>query len=161
METNSFTPTFGSALRENILVLIGLIVGVPVLMLARSAAHPGMTITWAVMSGLIGGTVLFLIYTIRFFLRVPKEVVISEDELLLRWRKGPVTSVPWVNVRRAVFRARWGYRWKFYLDGSAPTLWGDGFSATTWERMSDLIEAQFSARNIPIEKYDAYGKRVA
>jgi hypothetical protein len=161
METKSFTPRFRTALFENVLVLVGMIIGVPLALLARSGSHRGMTITFAITWGLIGGAVAFLFYTVRFFMRAPKEIVVSQDELLLRWRNGSETRVLWSAVRRAVFRARWGYHWKFFLDGSASILLDDGLSATIWERISDLVEAQLNARKVPIERYDAYGKRVA
>lgn len=161
MKTDTFTPTFASALLENVFVFVGMVIGVPVILLARSWAHPGMTIAYAVTAGLVGGILSLLYYTIRFVLRVPKNVFVSESELLLRWRNGTETRVRWDDVRRAVFRARWGYRWKFFMDDSAPILWGDGLSAVTWEQMSDLVVKQLSARDVPMEKYDVYGKRVA
>lgn len=160
METDDFTPTFAAALLENVIVLIGMIIGVPAVMLARSGSHPGMTVSYAVITGLIGGVLLFLYYTVRFVLRVPKKVVVSESALLLQWRNGTEARVGWDEVRRAVFRQRWGYRWKFFLGQSTPILWGDGFSAETWERMSALIVTQLSARGVPLEKYDLSGKRV-
>lgn len=161
MKTETFTPTFAAALLENVLVFIGMIVGVPVAMLSRGGSHPGMTVAYGVKWGLVGGIIAFLYYTMSFILRVPRTVVVSDDRLLLRWRNGTETPVRWEDVRRAVFRARWGYRWKFFLDGSAPILWGDGLSAATWEQISDLVVAHLSARNVPMEKYDAYGKRIA
>ena len=160
MKTDSFTPSFISALLENVIVLIGIVIGAPIVMLSRKATHPGMTMAYALKAGLIGGVIWFLYYTVRFVLRVPGEIIVSEDDLLLRWRNGTETRVRWDDVRRAVFRVRWGYRWKFFLDDARPILWGDGFSAATWERMSDLVEAQLTARSVPMEKYDLYGKRV-
>jgi hypothetical protein len=161
MQTDTFTPTFASALFENVIAFVGMFICVTVIMLARSWAHPGMTIAYAVISGLVGGIVFFLCYTVRFVLRVPKKVSISESELLLQWRNGTETHVRWDDVRRAVFRVRWGYRWKFFLDDSSSILWGDGLSAVAWERMSDLVVAQLSARSVPMEKYDLDAKRVA
>jgi hypothetical protein len=165
MQTDTFTPTLASALLENLVVFIGMVIGVPAtLMLTKSWSHPGnpgMTIAYSVTAGLVGGIVFFLYYTVRFVLRVPKEVSISESELLLQWQNGTETHLRWDDVRRAVFRVRWGYRWKFFLDDSASILWGDGLSAVTWERMSDLVVAQLSARSVPMEKYDLDGKRVA
>ncbi|HKQ37757.1 MAG TPA: hypothetical protein VJ063_06735 [Verrucomicrobiae bacterium] len=161
MKTDTFTPRFASALLENVIVLIGITVGTPIAMLSRKASHPGMTVAYAVKAGLIGGVLSLLFYTVRFVLRVPRTIIISESDLLLRWRNGKETRVRWDDVRRAVFRERWGYRWKFFLDDSTPILWGDGFSAATWEQMSDLVVAQLSARSVPMEKYDLYGKRAA
>ena len=46
------------------------------------------------------------------------------------------------------------------MAGSAPILWGDGFSAATWEQMSNLVVAQLRARNVPMEQYDVDGKRL-
>lgn len=160
VKTRSFTPRFASALLENVVVCIGMVVLTPMLLLARSASHPAMTARSAIIAGLIGGVVALLFYTGLFFRRAPKEAVLDENELLLRWRNGSETRVPWDKVRRAVFRARWGYRWNFFLDASAPILWGDGFSVTAWEQMSDFVEAQLNARSVPIEKFDAYGKRI-
>ena len=161
METETFTPGFAAALLENMVVSLGIVIIVPIIMLARSGAHRGMTIAYAVGTGLIAAILLLLYYTIRFLVRVPKQIAISESGLLFGWRNGAETAVRWDDVRRAVFRARWGYRWKFFLDDSSPILWGDGFSAVTWEKMSDLVEAQLGARNVPMEKYDPYGKRVS
>jgi hypothetical protein len=160
METDSFTPTFASALLENVIVFIGIVIAVPAVMLARSWSHPGMTAAYAVIAGLAGGILLFLYYTARFVLRVPGKVLVSETALLLQWRNGTETSVRWEAIKRSVFRQRWGYRWKFFLGDSAPILWGDGFSDATWERMSGLIETQLNSRGVPIEKYDLSGKRV-
>src|SRR5437016_4535525 len=98
MKTDSFTPTFASALLENVMVFIGILIGVPVVMLARSASHRGMTVGYAVIVGLVGGILLFLFYTIRFVLRVPRNILISESEVLLRWRNGTETSVRWEDV---------------------------------------------------------------
>lgn len=160
MKTDTFTPTFASALLENVIVFIGVVIGVPAVMLARSWSHPGMPLAYAVIAGLVGGVVLLLYYTTRFILRVPRKVLVSESALSLQWRNGAETRVSWDDVRRAVFRQRWGYRWKFFLDESAPILWGDGFSAETWEQMSGLLEAQLNGRGVPIEKYDLSGQRV-
>jgi hypothetical protein len=160
MKTDTFTPTFASALLENLIVLIGIVIGVPAVMLARSWSHPGMTVAYAVITGLVGGVVLFLYYTVRFVLRVPGKVLVSDTALLLQWRNGTETRVGWDDVRRAVFRQRWGYRWKFFLDESAPILWGDGFSEETWEQMSGLVVAQLNARGVSMEMYDLSGKRV-
>jgi hypothetical protein len=160
MKTDSFTPSFTSALLENVIVFIGLVIGVPVVMLARGSSHPGMTLTYAVIAGLVGGVVLFTYYTVRFVLRVPRNVLVSESALVLHWRNGSDTQIGWDHVQRAVFRQRWGYRWKFFLGESAPILWGDGFSAETWDRMSALILAQLSARSVAIETYDLSGRRV-
>jgi hypothetical protein len=160
MNTNTFTPSFTSALLENIIVFLGIVIGTPVVLLSRSASHRSMTIGHAITAGLIGGVLLLLFYTARFVWRVPKTVVVSESDLLLRWRNGSETRMGWDGVRRAVFRVRWGYRWKFYRDDSAPVLWGDGFSAATWEQMSSLIEAQLTTRGVPMEKYDLSGRRV-
>ena len=161
MQTDTFTPTFTSALLENIVVCAGIVIGAPVIILARSGSHHSTTIASAVTAGVVGGILSLLYYTVRFVFRVPGQVIVSESDLLLRWRNGKETRVRWDDVRRAVFRARWGYRWKFFLDDSAPILWGDGFSAATWEQMSDKVVAQLSARSVPMEQYDAYGKRVA
>lgn len=160
METYTFTPTFASALRENVIVFVGMAVLGPLILLGRSWAHRGMTIVYMVTSGLVGGILGFLYYTVRFFLRVPRKVIVSESELLLHWRNGTETRVPWDEIQRAVFRVRWGYRWKFFLGDSAPILFGDGFSAVTWERITDSVVAQLRARNVPIEAYDLSGKRV-
>lgn len=160
MKAETFTPSFGNALRENLVVSIGMVAVVPVVMIARGASHPGLTLLYALMTGLIGAVVLFLYYTVRFLLRVPKQVILSETGLVLVWRNGTETRVPWDDVHQAVFRVRWGYRWKLYLANSAPILWGDGFSTATWEEMSDLVVTQLAARNIPMERYDLSGSRV-
>lgn len=160
MKTDTFIPSLKWVLLENVLVFVGIAVGTPIAMLSRIWSHPGMTIRFAVVWGFVAAILSVLYYTARFLFRVPVKIVVSESEVIFSWRSKTETRVRWDDVRRAVFRKRWGYRWKFFLDDSTRILWGDGFSAATWEKMSDLVVAQLSARKVPMESYDTYGQRV-
>ena len=160
MESEIFRPTFAAALRENLVVCVGILVIVPVLMMARVAAHPGMSIMYAVGCGVVGALFVFLFYTVRFVLCAPKKVSISEKALLLQWRNGTETEVPWSDLTKVVVRNRWDPRSIFYLPQSTAILWEDGFSAGDCIRMWDLIEQRLLGRGVLIEKYDVQSKRI-
>jgi hypothetical protein len=161
MESETFKATFASALREDLLVCIGIAVLVPVTLLARSWAHPGMTLPYALGAGLLGGVIFLLFYIGRFLLRAPKSLSLSPSSLVLTWRNGSETKVLWDEIEKAEMRSRWGARWRLRLPQSTVVVSGDGLSQARWNRISEIIIEQVIDRGIPCSVYDAYNRCVS
>lgn len=75
MDSISFTPSLAQDLRENAVVGLGLLIFVPVIVYFMRA---GISLQYAVVSGIAGAFLMFIFYTGRFLFFAPKRVECSD-----------------------------------------------------------------------------------
>ncbi len=147
MESTSFTPSLAQDLRENAVVSLGLLVLVPVIVYFM---RRGISLQYAVFSGVAGALLMFTFYTCRFLFFAPKRVECTDSGLKLEFRNGKSAQIAWAEVSWASFARVYGLRWKFRTPSSTLRLGGDGFSGMEWFRISRLILEQLAERKIEL-----------
>jgi TPR repeat protein len=136
-----------------------MLVFVPLFLWVRRA-YLGHRISWtvALACGAVGAFLGFLFYTCRFLLRAPRSVRFSDTALILELRDGREPEIHWSDVGRATRSSYGGLRWRLWTDDAASNVRADGFSAVQWQKISNHIFKQLTAREIPISIASATGK---
>jgi hypothetical protein len=147
MESTSFTPSLAQDLRENARVCLMILVVVPVIVYFM---RRGISLQYAVISGIGGAVLMFIVYTCRFLFFAPKRVECSDSWLKLEFRNGKSAEIAWAEVNGASFASIYGLRWKFRTLSSTLRLRGDGFTGMEWFRISRLILEKLAARQIEL-----------
>jgi hypothetical protein len=147
MEPVSFTPSPSQNLRENAVVCVGIAVVAPLIMLLRRS----MSQTGLIITGLGGGAVMFLFYTLRFLILAPKRVEISDQGVCVVRRSGEKKEIAWDEITAASLTSSAGLTWKLTKTDGALTFRDDGYSVRQWSEISLAIKGQLDARNVAIK----------
>lgn len=145
-QSDRFTPTLKQALFENALIGLAALVLLPLIFRARRDP------SWSVAIGLgvAGSLAIFLFYTCRFLWRAPRAVRFSEGALVIEQRNGRETEIRWSDIRQAKRTSYGGLKWRLWTADSFFDVRDDGFSVGQWDKISDHISQELTAREIPI-----------
>jgi hypothetical protein len=155
MESTSFTPSLAQDLRENARVCLVILVFAPAIVYFMRG---GISLQYAVISGIGGALLTFIFYTCRFLFFAPKRVECSDSGLKLEFRNGNGAQIAWAEVSGASFASVYGLRWKLRTPSSTLRLRGDGFSGMEWFRISRFISERLTARQIEVST-DSAGRK--
>ena len=161
MKAQSFHPSLASELREDAVVMAMMILAVPVLLYLRSWSHPSFTWRFALITGLVGGVLTFAFYVLRFLIRAPRDLLLSDIGIVLTLRNGTKREIRWDDIREAVLKTRWGARWQLQVGDTTMVVSGDGFSNKVWHEINEIVIDNIVDRGKPVAVYDAQDKCVS
>ncbi len=154
MESTSFTPSLAQNIRENSLVSLGALVGVPLVLFVRrtilSASRSPMSIRAMVIIGLCAGLAVFLFYICRFLWKAPQSVEISDRGVTVKFRGDRREEMAWEEISAASLTSDAGLNWKLRGANSTLSFRDDGFSAREWGRISRAIAERVRSKGIEI-----------